>query len=152
MDFGHNSLITWTRESLEAEKENDMREKKCRVWDKEEKIWLDPEHFYITGNGLAFTCQQGRHNISCNYQLMGTERYVIEYDTGLKDKNGKKGYRDDKISFGSTRPTYLIKWSICNAGFYLESLNGRKEELGISNFTVGEIIGNIHQPEEQDNA
>ena len=62
--------------------------------------------------------------------------------TGLEDKNGTEGHRDDIISFGSTRPLYLIKWSICNAGFYLESLDGRKGELGIVNFTVGKIIGN----------
>ncbi len=132
-----------------------MREIKFRAWDKEEQCWLDPKHFYITGSGEPYTCQQGRHSISCRYELMGTERYIIERFTGLKDKKDKEGYRGDIISFGSTRPLYLIKWSICNAGFYLESLDGRKEELGIVNFTVGEIIGNKTQhPKllEQDNA
>ena len=64
----------------------------------------------------------------------------VAQQVGLKDKNKKEGYENDKVSFGSTRPVYLIKWSICNAGFYLESIDEQKEHLGIANFTVGEII------------
>ena len=64
----------------------------------------------------------------------------VAQQVGLKDKNDKEGYENDKVSFGSTRPMYLIKWSICNAGFYLESMDEQKEHLGIANFSVGEII------------
>ena len=65
---------------------------------------------------------------------------TVAQQVGLKDKNEKEGYENDKVSFGSTRPVYLIKWSICNAGFYLESMDEQKEHLGITNFFVGEII------------
>jgi hypothetical protein len=64
--------------------------------------------------------------------------------TGLKDKDGKEGFADDKVCFGSSLPLYLIKWSVCNAGFYLESIDEQKEVLGISNLLVGKVINNVH--------
>ena len=82
-----------------------MREIKFRAWDKEEQCWLDPKHFYITGSGEPYTCQQGRHNISCRYELMGTERYIIERFTGLKDKKGKEFYENSLVRLQSQYET-----------------------------------------------
>ena len=65
---------------------------------------------------------------------------TVAQQVGLRDKNEKEGYENDKVSFGSTRPVYLIKWSICDAGFYLESIDEQKEHLGIGNLIVGKII------------
>ena len=70
---------------------------------------------------------------------------TVGESTGLHDNNGKEGYESDKVSFGATRPIYVIKWSICNAGFYLESMDAQKESLHISNVIVGTIIGTIHE-------
>jgi len=75
-----------------------MREIKFRAWDKEFQCRLDPEHFYITGEGRPFTCQKRWGDISCRYELMGTERYIIERYTGLKDKNGKEVYEGDILA------------------------------------------------------
>ncbi len=71
--------------------------------------------------------------------------------TGLKDKNGKEGFRDDKVKFDSNinRPVYQIKWSICDAGFYLEGMDEQKERMVINNLLVGEVIGNIWENKER---
>lgn len=65
--------------------------------------------------------------------------------TGLKDKKKVDGYAGDKVSLGSDRPLYLIRWSVCNAGFELRGMDDRKERLHISNLVAGEIVGHIHE-------
>ncbi len=116
--------------------------KKCRAWDKEEQIWLDPEHFYITGEGRPFTCQQSRHNISCRYELMGTDRYIVEEDTGLKDKNVWAG---DilKVEIDVYNGIYVCKYRIDLACFVFE---GEGEWLLWDDIEEGaKVIGNIHE-------
>ncbi len=120
-----------------------MRDFRFRAWDKEEQCWLDPKHFYITGSGEPYTCQQGRHNISCRYELMGTERYIIERFTGLKD-----WYAGDIIQKGEIIRAITIDWE-----HGLRFMLG-KHILCKQDAVNGTKIGNIHQnPKllEQDN-
>ena len=141
-----------------------MREIKFRAWDIKEQIWLDPKHFYITGEGEAFTCQQGAHNISCHYELMGTERYKVNRFTSLKDKNGKgknEVYENDIVICScKLSPDIFYKGVIKYSApqFYLaifwEEIDGvqasypvgenRRSLIG-GTWSIDKILGNVHQ-------
>ncbi len=125
-----------------------MRECRFRAWDKVEQCWLDPEHFYITGSGDPFTCQQGWYNISCRYELMGTGRYIIVRSTGLLDKNGKEIYEGDiiKVLFSGEKLIYVCEW-YNEVGAWVFRGNGEwlmYEDV----FEAAEIIGDIHSAPE----
>ncbi len=143
------------------------RDKKFRAWDKEEECWLDPKHFYITGTGEPFTCQQGRHNITCRYQLMGTDRYIVEQFANHTDKDGEDVYAGDifKVIYSDTPNGFktlggdkkmvevygvvVYKWS----GFYIEHkepVNGEIRYGSLHEFLKNpkEIIGTIHTHKE----
>ena len=126
-----------------------MREIKFRAWDKQEQCWLDPEHFYITGRGEPYTCQQGHHNISYRYELlMGTGRYIVERFTGLKDKNGTEGVQGDLIWHSDRNggePIEIIWDDGSWKGKYTGSLPGFTFILNQLEMSQTEIISNIHQ-------
>jgi len=66
--------------------------RKYRAWDKEKGFWLNPEHFYITGEGRGFTCEDSKGMYSNTYRYMGLDRYIIEQSTGKKDSKRTKEY------------------------------------------------------------
>jgi len=84
----------------------------------------------------------GRADCTVFYEVLPE---TVGQSIGLKDKNDKNGYDCDKVSFGEIRLLYQIKWSVCNAEFYLESMDDKKEVLHISHLIVGGIIGNTHE-------
>lgn len=117
-----------------------MHDIRYRAWDKQEQCWLDPEHFYITGRGKPYTCQQGRHNISCRYELMSSERYIIERFTGRKDKNGVEIYCGDKLQ--GLHGQYPVIWNKGRAMF--EARIEGFATMRAENWQEREVIGNIH--------
>jgi len=136
----------------------DQREIKFRAWDTKDKYWLEPEHFYITGKGRPFTCQQGRYAISCRYELMGSKRYIVEFWTGLADRNGTEIFEGDKIrlSYGipPTYDTLVIEYAddevvadISVSGWWMRNTrpNGCSSSLCKTYESDIEVIGNIHQ-------
>ena len=69
-----------------------MRELKFRVWDNQEKAYLNEEDIAIDNLGNIFILEGYSHNDSELWYArilpdLDNKRYVIEQCTGLKDKN-----------------------------------------------------------------
>ena len=64
--------------------------------------------------------------------------------TGLKDKNDKEVFLNDIVKRDDDGPYYLVQWNDVEAGFYLNCLDKKYPNQGMSFIRVCEIIGNIH--------
>ncbi|EAK2120854.1 hypothetical protein BKY61_09425 [Campylobacter coli] len=110
-----------------------------RVWDKDEKCFLDP---YTKSRAVV-------KNLP-NEKLLNLE---IELFTGLYDKKDKKVYENDIVKVKSLYDYFLAKISIHKEGtFYFEGKNG--DYIGSLIYLVEdegytiETIGNIHENKE----
>lgn len=116
-----------------------MRGLKFRVWDKERECYLDETE-------LAGITPDGRYILYIEEEeisrLEVDENYIVEYDTGLKDRNGNEIYENDILEDGSGEP--LEYWVVrFEDGKFIGSTQGVDED--IFELTNLEIIGNIHE-------
>jgi uncharacterized phage protein (TIGR01671 family) len=122
---------------------------KFRVFDKQEKKLHKPdtmgELFYLFA--LTMDGRLGRFNEELDkYETCDPDRYVVEFSTGRKDKNGKELFHSDRVLDHFKRimiceyNPHFLKW-LWNAesttNFLFADINQWKSE-------EFEIIGNIH--------
>lgn len=116
-----------------------MKNLKFRVWDKERECYLnETELAGITPDG-KYILYIEEEEIS---RLEVEDNYIVEYNTGLKDRNGNEIYENDILEDGSGEP--LEYWVVrFEYGKFIGSTQGVDED--IFELTDLEIIGNIHE-------
>lgn len=120
-----------------------MREQKFRVWDIERECYLDETELAgITPDG-KYVLYIEENEIS-RLEIEGD--YIVEFSTGLRDKNGKEiyeGYIVDVSSVFTSPKHMLVKFDERSCGF-VPFVNGCGDCYFPSGHDV-EVIGNIHE-------
>ena len=138
-----------------------MRENKCRAWDTKWHRWILPRDIVLYGGEWYFDRRAEAEGdiIECT----GLEEVILEWFTGIKDKNGVDSYGGDIICYPNDYPQSYgeppepnndigeIYWNEKETGFWARSgANARTPEdmpLGqfVDEYGEFEVIGNIHE-------
>jgi len=116
---------------------------KFRVWCKDRNEW-EKDECLLRGDGTLF------HRVGNNFVQLLPNNHIIEWFTGLLDKNGVEIFEGDKIL-----TTYDIGDGCDPRGlrektFTLDTWEAFIEfifDVGHDAYIELEVIGNIHQPE-----
>jgi hypothetical protein len=122
-----------------------MREIKFRIYDKIDKEYIDPSDFQIS-------CDDGElyksvpvplsSHLSAGLEYVSQSRYIVEQYTGLKDKNGTKIFKGDKVLIDVE--VGVIEYDNKNAMFVV-NLDNVCVNFSTHNSKWFEIIGNVHE-------
>ena len=117
-----------------------MRKTYFRAWDTYNEAWAD-EYLAIAEDGYVIEI---KNDGTTEYWK---NRFIIEFDTGLKDKNGKEICEGDIIRcHGDDRFIAPVIRHDNSGGFCWVSCY--KEECFIPESDEVEVIGNIHENKE----
>ena len=137
-----------------------MREIEFRVWDNQEKVYLNKKDIAIDNLGNVFVFEGCNDNDSELWYARilvdpDNERYIIEQLTGLTDKNGKDIYAEDIVEVKHsdwTEPTiHVVKW--CGDEKYpafnlkpeLDEAVNSIALVAQSDFFSVKVVGNVHE-------
>lgn len=127
-----------------------MREIKFRIWDNLEKAYLNEEDVAIDSRGNVFIFEIYDKNDSDLWYTRllpdsDNKRYIIEQDTGLKDRNGTKINEGDVLVDDAGEP--IEYWTVkLSEGAFAGECAGVTEAL--FELTQLEVAGNIHENSE----
>lgn len=127
-----------------------MREIKFRIWDNLEKAYLNEEDVAIDSRGNVFIFEIYDKNDSDLWYTRllpdsDNKRYIIEQDTGLKDRNGTKINEGDVLVDDAGEP--IEYWTVkLSKGAFVGECAGVTEAL--FELTQLEVAGNIHENSE----
>lgn len=115
-----------------------MREIKFRLFDKEEKCYVEDLHHYWVGmNGNLYNDETD----CCDMQ----DDFCIEQFTGLKDSEGREIHENDLV-YVSGVGILQVKWDCCAYwGFINHSLEQEHHDYQDIIEDLETVVGNIHQ-------